>query len=92
MALRIKENNGTFFIEGSINASTLKQFKNHMEFLILYTKGVTLNIEGVEEIDKNGMNALRDLYTASLVNNKPFYIVGTGCKEIFDDFESNFAA
>ncbi|TWO32716.1 STAS domain-containing protein [Seonamhaeicola sediminis] len=92
MALKIKENNGTFFIEGSINASTVKQFKNHVEFLLLYTKGVTLNIDEVTEIDTNGMHALRDLYTVALIKNKSFYIIGNGCKEIFQDFESNLAA
>lgn len=92
MALEIKENNGTFFIEGMINASTVKQFKNHVEFLMLYTKGVTLNIDSVTEIDANGMHALRDLYTIALIENKSFYITGNGCKEIFQDFESNLAA
>lgn len=92
MALKIKENNETFFITGSINATTVKQFKNHIEFLMLYTEGVTINIDNVDFIDKNGMNALRDLYKTSLICNKDFFVVGNGCKEIFQDFESKFAA
>ncbi len=92
MALKIKDNNGTFFINGSINASTVKQFKNHIEFLILYTKELTLNIDGVKNIDSNGMRVFRELYTTALISNKDFYVVGNGCKDIFNDFKSNLAA
>ncbi len=92
MALKIKENNGIFFIEGFINGSTVKQFKSHLDFLILYTKGLTINIEGVKLIDANGMKAFRDLYTTALISKKHFSIIGYGCKEIFQDFETNIAA
>ncbi len=92
MALKIKENNNTFFIEGSINASTAKQFKNHMDFLILYTKGLTMNIDKVDFIDATGMKVLRDLYNTAIISNKNFVIAGNGCKEIFQDFETNIAA
>ena len=86
MALKIKENNGTFFIKGVINTSSVKQFKNHLEFLILYTKGLTINIDGVSYIDDNGMKVLRDLYTTAIISNKAFVIVGYGSKEVFQDF------
>lgn len=92
MALKITEERGMFLVEGSINASTVKKFKNHIEFLILYTKGLTLDINAVKEIDRNGMQALRELYTTAQINNKDFFLVGEGCKEIFQDFESNIAA
>lgn len=92
MALKIKEQNGIFLVEGYINTSTVKQFKNHVAFLILYTKALTLDINAVKEIDTNGMQALRDLYTNAVINNKDFFVVGNGCKEIFQDFESHIAA
>ncbi|GAB1855952.1 hypothetical protein MHTCC0001_07870 [Flavobacteriaceae bacterium MHTCC 0001] len=92
MALKIKEKNGAFYIEGPINATTVKQFKAHVEFLILYTRGITLNIDGVNGIDVSGMNALVDLYNMALMSNKSFFVVGESCKEIFDDFENDAAA
>lgn len=92
MALKIKEQNGIFLVEGYINTSTVKQFKNHVAFLILYTKALTLDINAVKEIDTNGMQALRDLYTNAVINNKDFFVVGNGCKEIFQDFESHIVA
>ncbi|MFS4482934.1 STAS domain-containing protein [Hyunsoonleella sp. 2307UL5-6] len=92
MSLKIKENNTTFFIEGSINASTANQFKNHMEFLILYKKELTINIDNVAAIDSSGMQVFRDLYKTAIANNKKFVVVGYGCKEIFQDFETSVAA
>ena len=92
MALTIKENNGIFLVEGTINATTVKQFKNHLEFLLLYANGLTINIDGVKAIDANGMKVLRALNTTALVYNKPFEIVGYGCKAIYDDFQYNNAA
>ena len=92
MALKIKENNGTFFVQGVICTSTVKQFKNHLDFLILYTKGLTINIDGVTLIDTSGMKAFRDLYNTAIISNKNFAIVGNGSKEIFQDFEINIAA
>jgi len=92
MALKIKQNNDTFFIEGSINAGTVKQFKNHLEFLMFYTRGLTINIDGVKEIDANGMKVLRALSATALINNKPFEIIGYGSKEIYDDLQYHNAA
>lgn len=92
MSLKIKENKNIFFIEGSINVSTAKQFKNHIEFLILYKKELTINVDNVNAIDADGMKVFRDLYTTAIISNKNFVIVGYGCKEIFQDFETNIAA
>lgn len=87
MALTIKHENNTFLVVGTINVLTVKQFKNHLEFLLSYNKILTINIDGVTEIDSNGMRALRDLQTTALIKKKVFSIVGFGCKEIYDDFQ-----
>ncbi|GAA4884870.1 hypothetical protein GCM10023311_04230 [Flaviramulus aquimarinus] len=92
MALTIKENNGIFLVEGTINSTTVKQFKNHLEFLLLYSKALTINIDGVKAIDENGMKTLRALHTSALVYNKTFEVVGYGCKAIYDDFQYHHAA
>ncbi|WP_142784575.1 STAS domain-containing protein [Changchengzhania lutea] len=92
MALNIKHQDNIFFVEGTIDATTAKQFKNHLEFLILYTKALTININGVNAIDSNGMKALRGLNTTALISNKAFSIIGYGCKDIYDDFQLNNVA
>ncbi|NNC45826.1 MAG: hypothetical protein HKN99_08085 [Winogradskyella sp.] len=86
MALTIKENNGVFFAEGTLNTSTAKNFQSHLEFILNSYNMLTINIDNIEEIDASGMMALRALYTNALINNRSFYVLGDGCKEIYDDF------
>ena len=88
MALKIIQEEDSFLIQGIINSSTVKQFKNHLEFLLLYTKALTININEVKSIDRNGMYVIRNLHTKALINNKKFSVIGYDCKEIYDDFEN----
>ncbi|MBU3821265.1 hypothetical protein KO566_04265 [Flavobacteriaceae bacterium XHP0103] len=92
MALTIKQQNSFFNVEGNINSSTVKQFKNHLEFLILYTKSLTINIDNVKEIDKDGMKAFHYLFAKALNYKKKFEIIGYGCKDIYEDIQYNHAA
>lgn len=79
-------------VEGTINSKTVKQFKKHLEFLIIYSKALTINIEGVLSIDKDGMKAIEALHKMALTYKKPFTIIGYGCKEIYDDIQVDDAA
>ncbi|TGV00667.1 STAS domain-containing protein [Flavivirga rizhaonensis] len=92
MALKITEQNGTFLVEGTINANTALNFQNHLETILNVYETLTIDIENVTEIDASGMNALRALYSNALIYNRPFYILGTGCKEVYDDFMFTNAA
>ncbi|WP_299361846.1 STAS domain-containing protein [Winogradskyella sp.] len=86
MALQIKENNGVFELEGAINNATAQSFKMHVDALMLSNEQVTINIGKVNEIDVTGLSVLRELLMNSKNTNQSFYIVGYGCKEIYDDF------
>lgn len=92
MALKITEQNGTFIVEGTINATTAMDFQNHLESIINVYETLTIDIENVTEIDTSGMKAMRALYSNALIYNRPFYILGTGCKEVYDDFSFTNAA
>ena len=85
MALIIKEKNGEFFVEGVINSTTATNFQFHFEYILKTSESTTINIEGITEIDANGMRAIKAIYFNALMENKPFYIVGNGCKEIYDE-------
>ena len=86
MALQILENNGTFHLEGNLNATTSRSFIIHFEHLISRLKKVTVNIEKVKEIDRNGVTAFKILLANALRNNKLFSITGNGCEDIYKDF------
>lgn len=92
MALKIKQHENLFLVEGTINSTTVKQFKNHLEFLLLYSKSLTINIDAVNSIDTNGVKAFKDLLSTALTYNKKFSIIGFGAKDIYDDFQFNYAA
>ena len=92
MALQIKENNGVFELEGAINNATAQSFKMHMNALMLSNQQITINIEKVDEIDITGLKALKELYMNSKGKDQSFYIVGYGCKEIYHDFRTSYAA
>lgn len=92
MALSITQQGNHFFVKGIINTNTVKQFKNHLEFLILYTKQLTINIEDVHAIDVNGVNALKFLFNTALSQNKKFKIIGYGCKDVYEEFTQSYNA
>lgn len=93
MALTINNENGVFMIVGAINATTAQHLENHFNSLLDNNHEVTINIDKVNFIDTFGLSALRRLYQNSTENQKKaFYIVGNGCKEIYDDFRYHKAS
>ncbi len=90
MALTIKERNGAFCVKGGINAATVNSFKTHFNYILDTYGNLTLDIDGVTEIDANGMSALRTLYINAYLKKQDFSIIGYGCKEIYDDFEYHY--
>ncbi|MEP1487428.1 MAG: STAS domain-containing protein [Algibacter sp.] len=90
MSLTIKENKGIFLVEGVINTTTIEQFKNHVEFLMVYTKSITLNIDKVTAIDRKGVKLLGELFQTAQFHKKEFSVVGYGCKEIYEALEQPF--
>ncbi len=92
MSLKIKQKKDAFLIQGRITTATVKPLKKHLEFLICYTKKLTLDIGGVKEIDARGMAVLRELYAYAIAHKKRLCFVGLGCKELHDDIEHYLTA
>ncbi len=92
MALKFIHQGEIFCVEGNINSNTIKQFKNHLEFLLLYNKSLTLNMDGVKTIDNNGFEVLKELYKTSLLKNKKFAIIGKNYNNIYKEIKPNNAA
>jgi len=93
MALKIRENKDIYFVEGELNTTTSKYFESHCQS-ILNTQGtLTVDIGKISEIDRQGLKAIKALYHNARLNGKSFYIVGLGCKEIYDDIKlTSYAA
>lgn len=86
MALQITQKNGRFHLKGKLNNSTSKFFIVFFNFNIDKNKQVTINIDNLEEITKDGLKAINILMEIALKQNKIFSVIGIGCKEIYDHF------
>ena len=92
MALQIIQQNGIFYVEGKINATTTRNFMVHFDYILDNHKRVVINIDEVNEIDEDGIKALRILMRIASKNNKTFIISGHGSKDIIDEFDTALVA
>lgn len=88
----INECNGNFVVKGVVNVLSARCFRSKCEKLLNTHGELTINIEQITEIDKAGLVAIRTLYDNALNHNRGFYMVGVGCKEIYDEFRYTVAA
>lgn len=86
MALKIAEQNGTFFVNGVIDSSTASSFLNHFQYLMKNEKMLTVNIDEVSKIDTCGMMVLYKLHMNSLIHSINFKITGKKSDEIYQGF------
>lgn len=85
MALTITQRKETIVVEGVLNTTTALSFQNHIEAVMRFTEDIVIDIENVTKIDSNGMKVIRLIYAKIIAEDKKFYLVGTGCKEVYDD-------
>lgn len=91
MVLEITQKNGTYFLNGKINASSKLYFMTYFEEILIKEDKVKINIGDIEEIDKQGLKALFYMMKTALDFNKEFSIVGYGCKDVYDHFNQKVA-
>ncbi|ARV10186.1 hypothetical protein BTO05_11265 [Winogradskyella sp. PC-19] len=92
MALTIKENNGAYQLEGVLNVNTANHFLTHCEILLNAFGKLTIDIEKTSLIDSDGMRAIKSLFANANTSQRKFYVIGTGCKDIYDDMRTTNTA
>lgn len=92
MALTIKENNGIFKVESSLNATTAKNFQSHFETILNTYGELTLNIKHIESTDVYGANALKTLSNNALTYGRDFFSVANDCIGVYKEFKLTNAA
>tara|TARA_R110001583_G_scaffold153677_1_gene305395 strand:+ start:224 stop:505 length:282 start_codon:yes stop_codon:yes gene_type:complete len=88
MALTIKEHHGLFSVAGSINATTAKHFQTHFENILNVSGDLTIDIENINEIDEDGINAIRVLYNNAITFDRGFLIIGNVSQNIYESIRS----
>ncbi|MFL0353850.1 hypothetical protein [Xanthomarina sp. GH4-25] len=92
MNLTITHYNNFFKVTGILNRHSVGIFQKEFQDVFEKLQSVTISIEGLQSIDKDGVNALAKLHNESLTLNKQLSIIGFGCKDLYDHFKSNDAA
>lgn len=91
MKLYISNYSNRFKIKGALNKQSVPQFKEAFQFIFESNDAITLNIEGIEVMDRYGVNALVMLHKEAINKDKRLSIIGTGCRELFNRFKTEEA-
>lgn len=92
MVLEIKEQSNEYLVIGQLTRFTSKQFKESFLKVFESTDKLIINIQGLTEIDREGVNAIARLHNISLSRGKKLCIIGLGCKDLYQHINTNDAA
>jgi len=92
MSLTITNYNNFYKVTGVLNRQSVGIFQEEFQDVFEKLTSVTISIEGLQSIDRDGVNALAKLHNESIALKKQLSIIGFGCKELYDHFKSNDAA
>lgn len=91
MDLKITSYNNFFTLKGILNRDNIHIFQNEFRHVFDKTNAIIINIEGLEFIDRHGVNAFAKLHSDSISKNKKLAIIGLGCEDLYDHFKSEAA-
>ena len=86
MSLQITQESNKFYLKGELNSQTTESFIDRFEYNIGNQNNIIINIDNLNEIDKFGIEAIKNLRNFALKYNKKFSIIGRGARDIYDHF------
>ncbi|WP_412986721.1 hypothetical protein [Pontimicrobium sp. IMCC45349] len=92
MDLSITGYNNYFKIKGVLNKNNVSLFQREFSNIFDKVDSLTLSIEDLESIDRQGIIALAKLHNLSVSLEKRLSIIGSGCDKLFHHFKSSEAA
>ena len=92
MVLEIKQQGNEYLVEGQLTKLTSRKFQDSFQKIFEATDKLIINIQGLTEIDREGVQVIAKLHNASLSKGKKLCIIGLGCKELYQEFNSSDAA
>ncbi len=92
MVLEIIPLENGYKIKGELSKKTLPKFRRIIQKAFLSTEHVTLDIDSLTSIDRNGVNALALLHNRALLKGKTFQIVGLENLKILEQIKGIDAA
>ena len=92
MVLEISNCDNCYKIIGSLTQKNLSIFQNSFKNIFETNNNLTINIEGLKDIDREGISAITKLHNEALTKQKKLTIIGLGNKQLYQHFKSNDAA
>ena len=92
MNLKITNYNNFFQLKGILDRNNVYMFQQEFKHIFEKLSSITISIEGIERMDKYGVNAIAELHNQAIIKNKKFAIIGNGCEDLYDHFKSDKAA
>ena len=84
MDLRIYNQNNFYEIKGALNKKNIHVFQEAFEDIFETATNIKISLEGLEAIDREGKNALRQLHNESMARHKSLSFIGSGREDIFN--------
>lgn len=91
MDLRISSYNNFFTLKGILNRDTVYIFQKEFKHIFDKANAITISIEGLEFVDRYGVNAFAKLHSDAILKNKKLAIIGLGCEDLYAHFKSEAA-
>lgn len=88
MDLKITACNNFFKLSGVLNENNTLIFKKEICDAIDAYQKLTISVDALEAIDANAVESFTNVYFYAKSLQKEFTIVGVGCKELYDHFQS----
>ena len=88
MDLQITNQDNFFQVTGTLSKFNVHHFKKEFSNIFDKQNTLTINIENLTSIDRYGVNALAQLHNESLVKGKKLSIIGMGCDDLYEEFNS----
>ena len=92
MNIRISSYNNYCTVKGVLDKSNVKVFLSELYHLITQVDSLTLSLEGLESIDRHGVQALAQLHNEFVRQQKQFSVVGNRTDMVYAHFKANTAA
>ena len=84
MSLKITEYNNFFKLRGCLNRESIHVFQNEFRNIFDRIDTLTISIEGLEDIDRYGVNAIAKLHNESLNQHKSLHFELKSPYNLFD--------
>jgi len=88
MVLEITNCENCYKIKGNLTKENLGLFQHTFKNIFSKINELTINIEGLDGIDRDGVSAITKLHNNAISNNKKLTIVGLGCKELYQHIKT----